>query len=327
MEFSQVYTVSTEGKTVDYFTNKIFQEINTVPAQCYYIKGNKEMYIKYQVGILEATINSATNIKKLKEIGLEIRLTPTQSERNTVFINSAPNSIFTTTLEELTKRINIENPNIIALSTFVPPPQRHLQKLGSVKITLASQNMTDSILKYGIKIQGCMVQAHNTRQEQYLKLPQCRYCQKFHQLGDCIAHHPVCPHCSEKHRKHECTRINDPLYCHKCKGHHRTYSNLCPKRRELLTEEPIYDFNEESLVCPHRTERSPEINPDPDLRPAPLPQENRWERKNRDNAREAANLIQVPPNQMPNSLLRGPLSFYYDCLKLAMVFKPWYPAF
>ena len=30
---------------------------------------------------------------------------------------------------------------------------------------------------------------------------------------------------------------------------------------------------------------------------------------------------------MPNSLQGGPLSSYYDCLKLAMVFKPWYAAF
>ena len=271
MEVTQIYKVTTEGKSVDYFTNKIFQELNTVPAQCYYIKDNKEMFIKYQIGVTEAAINSATNIKKLKNVGLEIRLSPTQSERNTVFINSAPSSIFTSTQETLVKKINEENPNIIALNTFVPPPKRHQQKLGSVKITLASRNMTNSILKYGIKIQGCMVQAHNTRQGQYLKVPQCGYCQKFHQLGDCTAYHPVCPHCGNSHRKHECNRGNDPPQCRNCRGQHRASSNLCPKRRELLTEEPIYDYKEESLVCPHGPEKSPNINSTPELRPAPTP--------------------------------------------------------
>ena len=61
-------------------------------------------------------------------------------------------------------------------------------------------------------------------------------------------------------------------------------------------EEPIFDYKEESLICPHGPEKSPNINPTPELRPAPTPQVNRWENKRgRSEAEEAANLIPSPP--------------------------------
>ena len=88
-------------------------------------------------------------------------------------------------------------------------------------------------------------------------------------------------------------------------------------------EESIFDYKEDSLVCPHGPEKSPNINLAPELKPAPIPQKNKWEnRKGTSDAEVAAKLIPTPPKQMPNSLLGGPLSSYYNCLKIAMVFKP-----
>ena len=95
---------------------------------------------------------------------------------NTVFFNSAPGAIFNQSIEDPKQHINESNPNITATAVYVPEKKYQLQKMGSIKITLLTRNMANSILHYGIKIYGCKMEPGSIRQGQYLSTAQCNYC-------------------------------------------------------------------------------------------------------------------------------------------------------
>ena len=109
-------------------------------------------------------------------MSLTLKLTSFQLDKNTVFINSATEAIFNQSQEALLEHINETNPNIQAISAYVPPKRGHIQKLESVKLTLVTRNMVNSILSYGIRISGCHIEPGSIRQAHYLKEQQCSYC-------------------------------------------------------------------------------------------------------------------------------------------------------
>ena len=57
------------------------------------------------------------------KIGLELKLTPEQAQKNTIFVNSAPITILETDPKQLLEEINGDNPIIVAMSIYAPLPQ------------------------------------------------------------------------------------------------------------------------------------------------------------------------------------------------------------
>ena len=324
MENSQVYTILRDKQEMDYYTNIIFEITHVMPAQCYMVNSDTGLYIRYLQGTDMNIINGANNLRKLKELGIMPKLSPKQIEENTIFVNSAPKKIFTMTSEELTIQINTDNKNIIALNSFVPPPKIQNQNLGSIKITLSTRNMVHSALSYGIRILGCIMEPHNIKQGHYLKVPQCTFCYRFHNTRACEHINPSCPNCAQKHRRFQCPNKEGPWRCINCKGQHKATSNYCPDRSGLLSEEPLGDINQSTLVCPF----GEVITNNNEYIPAPQPKTSAWNRNIEPNG------IQIqegstPPQNHPQTPQQAPtpLTNYHDCLRMALLYENWYPAF
>ena len=101
-------------------------------------------------------------------------------------------------------KINEDNPNIKIISIFIPAPKSRTQNLGSIKITLATRLMTNSVLYYSIKLLERHLQPDYIQQGSYLTREQCTYCQNFHAKGACNKTKPTCPNCGGEHQRFEC---------------------------------------------------------------------------------------------------------------------------
>ena len=71
------------------------------------------------------------------------KLSTIQLDKNSVFINSAPEAILNLTEKALLDHINEANSNIQAIGAYVPPKRGHLQKLWLVKLTVLTRNMVN----------------------------------------------------------------------------------------------------------------------------------------------------------------------------------------
>ena len=111
--------------------------------------------------------------------------------------------------------------------------------------------MANSAMSFGLRVCNCLMESGSIRQGYYTKIPQCQFCQKFHE-GRCNADHPTCPNCAQRHRRHECNNRNNPR-CVNCHEDHRATSNRCIIRDRLLTADPILDIDEDELCCPFGT--------------------------------------------------------------------------
>ena len=320
MELGQIFKIL-DGvpKTPDYYTNKIFEETNLLTTQCYLINNDKDIFIKFQKGVEEHKLKNAINIKKMINIGLELKLTPEQAEKNTIFVNSAPITILETDPKQLLEEINGDNPNVVVISIYAPPAKSYSQKLTSLKITLASRVMTNSCFKYGIKIKGCFIDPANINQGLYSKIPQCKKCNHFHEAKHCTRTSPICAICGGDHEKFSCDSNEPRPFCINCKGRHRATSNLCPVRREFLTNDHIPDTKEEHLVSPFVTKNSKSFIP------APIPSTNFWDpTPEPNNSLPSSDTTSSIP---PTAKVGSPLTTYSDCLKMSLEFKQWYPTF
>ena len=193
MDSSQLHWVKLgQDHGPDHYLNEIFLQTNTIPTQCYFVNDNSALFIRFPQGTNLDKWHSTKNVKALAEMGLTLKMSSTQLDKNSVFINSASETIFNLTQEALLDHINEANSNIQAIGAYVPPKRSHVQKLGSMKITLITRNMVNSILSFGIRIGGCHIEPGSIRQAHYLKEPQCSYCYRFHP-GKCQAEVPNCP--------------------------------------------------------------------------------------------------------------------------------------
>ena len=121
MELSQIYKIDGDPKSPDHYSNKIFEETGLLTTQCYLINNKKDLFLKFQKGVGEHKLNNAKNIRIMNLIGLELKLSPDQTEKNTIFVSSAPIAIMETDPAQLLGEINRDNPNIVALSIYAPP--------------------------------------------------------------------------------------------------------------------------------------------------------------------------------------------------------------
>ena len=238
MEFSQIFKIiNQDPNPTDYFSNQIFERTGLLPSQCYKINDEKDLFVKFLKGAKEKLILGANNLKKFNEIGLEVKLTSDQIDKNTIFVNSAPISILDTDPETLLKELNNDNPKMLALNIFAPPLKSYKQRLTTIKITLVSRIMVNSCFKYGVEIKGCLIPSNNIKQGLYLKNPQRQNCLGFHTNNQCTKEFPTCAHCGGKQKKYLCDSKNPRPHCINCRGPHRATSNNCPIRKEHLSEE------------------------------------------------------------------------------------------
>ena len=332
MDSSQLYWVkSDQDYGPDHYVNEIFLKTNTIPTQCYFVNDNTALFIKFPQGTDMDKWHNSKNLKSLKSLGLTLKLSSMQLDKNSVFINSAPEAIFNQSTEALLDHINESNPNIQALSAYVPPKRGHIQKLGSVKLTLVTRNMVNSILSFGIRIAGCHIEPGSIRQAHYLKEQQCSYCYRFHQ-GRCQAEFPNCPNCSQHHSRHQC-REKEILKCINCSMPHKATSNNCRIRGNMLTNELLNDLDLNTIICPFgKALKQAPSPPNPsDLSstdwppinkaniPTPSPSSTAWG--------TTAGKLPLANNMINPITPMVPLTTYHDVLKMSLMFDNWYAAF
>ena len=319
MELGQIYKIDGDPKTPDHYSNKIFEETGLLTTQCYLINNKKDLFLKFQKGVGEHQLNNAKNIRTLNLIGLELKLSPDQTEKNTIFVTSAPIAILETDPTQLLEEINRDNPNIVAISIYAPPAKSFSQNLTSLKITLASRVMANSCFKFGIKIKGCYIDPQNINQGLYTKVPQCKRCNHFHEIRNCLKTFNICPICGGEHEKFSCNRKDARPFCINCRGHHRATSNQCPVRREFLTDAHIPDTKEEHLISPFNTKHNETFIP------APAPSTSFWDLP--PDGRNSLHPTGTPNITPPTANVGVPITTYSDCLKMSLEFKQWYPTF
>ena len=122
-----------------------------------------------------------------------------------------------------------------------------MQKLESLKLTMVTRNMVNSVISFGIRIGKCRIESGNIRQGYYPKIPQCTFCQKFHK-SECNAEHTTCPCSAQTHRRFEC-KARNKFKCSNCLEGHKATSNYCENINQYLTSAPIPDSRLENLVC------------------------------------------------------------------------------
>ena len=325
MEVTQIYSIIGENKSMDFYANGIFERTKIMPNQCYLVNSKTNLFVKFPPETNINYINGATQIRSLKELGLTPKLSSREMEENTIFVNSAPKAIFELNPEQMLDTINKDNPNIIAINTYVPPPRTTDQNLGSIKITFVTRNMVNSAMAFGIRVLGCRMLPSDIKQGQYLTTPQCNFCQRYHNHNQCEKLLPTCPNCAQKHKRFQCTNKKGPFRCINCDGPHKATSNYCYVRQTKQTNQPINDIDQGSLICPFGRvleEKEQYI-------PAPPPQSPAWTREFNPSERNPH-----PQNNAPGSIPTqskippvSPLTSYYDCLRIALLFDPWYPVF
>ena len=306
--------------TTDYYANKIFVDTGILPAQCYKINDDKDLFLKFLTGVGEKNIQGAENLRKFKQIGLENKLNNEQQEKNTIYVNSAPITIIETDSHKFIDEINKDNLNLMVLNLYAPSLKSYKQKLTSIKLTLTSRIMSNSCFKFGIKIKGCLMPAINIKQGLYTKTPQCNNCNGFHHQKNCTKEFPLFARCGGKHKRFLCDSKNSSPQCSNCRGPQRATSNLCQKRREYFTDEFISYPKETDLICPYTQPKERET-----YIPASAPNNNYWEqpRSNKNTNQNGEKHVSPPQT----AKLESPMSTYSDCMKMAMYFQQWDPAF
>ena len=336
MDISQLYWVKPgQEHGPDYYVNEIFLQTNTIPTQCYFVNDNTALFVRFPQGTNLDKWHSTKNLKSLAKMGLTIKLSSTQLDKNSIFINSAPEAIFNMTQEALLDHINEANSNILAIRAYVPPKRGHIQKLGSVKLTVVSRNMTNSVLSFGIRIGGCHIEPGSIRQAHYLKQPQCTYCYHFH-TGKCQAEFPNCPVCAQHHSRHQCREKDHPR-CINCNHPHKATSNYCRVRSEMLSNEPINDLDINAIKCPF----GKALNQAPNLAPSTSSNNDNsnseWPPINNNNPLNSMPSTSAWGKHSTNPLLannilnpltpQAPVTSYYDVLRMSLMFDDWYNAF
>ena len=325
MEVTQIYSIIGEKKNMDFYANNIFERTKIMPNQCYLVNSQTNLFVKYLPDTNIDYIYGAAQIRSLRELGLIPKLSTKEMEENAIFVNSASNAIFDLDPIQMIDTINKDNPNIIAINTYVPPPRTPDQNLGSIKITMATRNMVNSAMAFGIRVLGCRMLPSDIKQGQYSLIPQCNYCQRFHEYNQCERLLPSCPNYALKHKRYQYPNKKGPFRCTNCNGPHKATSNFCHVRQNNQPNQIINDINQGSLVCPFG-----EILKDQEQYiPAPPPHSPAWTRgvnssgKDHHPQNNAPRPIPTYPKMPPIS----PLTSYYDCLRIALLFDPWYPIF
>ena len=330
-ENGQIYKIIGDpGKTPDEYCGELFPKTKILAAQCYKVNDQKDLFIRFPNKINLDQWTSTKNLKILHDIGLASKLGSNQMDRNSLYINSAPKEIFDKSPEEIMNKINEDNPNIKIISIFIPAPKFRTQNLGSVKITLATRLMTNSVLYYGIKLLDRHLQPDYIQQGAYLTRDQCTYCQNFHAIGACNKTKPTCPNCGGEHWRFECRNKDKRPWCVNCTENHKATSNKCEVRRIHLTTDLIDDLDMNLIVNPFGEEKTTTDDEVPTFIQAPVPSINPWVNTNKNNKKNTPTTGQPqnPENGTPNVLNNlTPLTTYYDCLRMALLFEDWYGSF
>ena len=326
-ENGQIYRIiENREKNPDQICGEIFQKTDVLPTQCYLVNDGKDVFIKFPSDVVIDHWTTTENIKILKEMGLTPKLSSNQIDMNTIYINSAPREIFNLEPEELIKKINEDNPNIYVTSLFVPPPKYNTQNLGSLKLTLPSRLMVNSILYFGLKLLERRVMPEDIQQGNYLTIEQCSFCQGFHKRSSCHKTRPTCPHCGGHHQRFECKNRNKTPWCSNCSLNHKATSNLCEMRKAHMTRDPIDDMNHLILRHPYRTDLN--LNrkgtPKETMIQAPAPTTNPWTRNENPDPITRTEGQNGTLNVLNNMT---PLTTYYDCLRMSLLFEDWYGSF
>ena len=316
--------VKDRDKNPDKICGELLQNTKILPSQCYLVNEQKDVFIKFPNDINVDYWMTTENLKILKDMGLIPKLTSNQIDMNTVFVNSAPREIFDQIPEELMAKINSDNPNIFVTNIYVPPPKSRTQNLGSLKLTMASRLMTNSVLYFGIKLLGRRLMPDNIQQGHYLTVEQCTYCQGFHPRNTCHKYKPTCAHCGGQHQRFECKNKEKTPWCSNCTLNHKATSNICELRRAHMSTAPIDDISINLLVHPYNKEQQRRETSEQSFAPAPAPEINPWTQNRQNQNQNASEEICGTPNVLNNTT---PLTTYYDCLRMSLLFDNWYDSF
>ena len=247
------------------------------------ILNNKE--IIHTVGILD----------NLARYGISPKLNSIQTDKNSIFCLNGPTVLFKHDKNLIIDNINDDNKNIFVVDCYVIPAKNENQKSASIKLTLATQAMTNMVISHGIKLYNKYINPTLITRSKVLNTTQCSKCQKFeHGYNACKNVNHVCPHCTGDHEIKNCNNKNQIAKCNNCGGSHRTTSNICPIKQKFLiiptTNTDIHNSN------------SLRVNPESTFIEAPIPINNPWSTQN---LNPNTPLLPTPPqinniNSFPN---------------------------
>ena len=99
-------------------------------------------------------VHDASNLSTLANLGIFLKLNSNQIDKNSIFCINGPSSLFNERKSDIITELNIYNPDIHVLDCYVLPPKSNSQKTASLKLTVATQVMTNTLMNKGIQFEN-----------------------------------------------------------------------------------------------------------------------------------------------------------------------------
>ena len=248
--------------------NEYEKAIQITPAQ-FELKDNGKTII---VTLLtnKDFVHDASNLSTLANLGIFLKLNSNQIDKNSIFCVNGPSSLHKERKADIITELNIYNPDIHVLDCYVLPPKSNSQKTASLKITVATQIMTNTLMNKGIQFENKYINPTLLTRSKILNTSQCPKCQQYnHTYNSCKHTNHICAHCAGNHEIKNCQNKNNIAKCNNCGGSHRTTSNICPIRKKfLIIPSKTEDLNNANAL---------RINPECSYyNEAPIPSNNPW---------------------------------------------------
>lgn len=165
------------------------------------------------------------NSEKLAELGLNLVESPEAKCARTILAFRPPRLLLESDLKELAEEISEKN-NVEVISV-----NRLTSKTPILKVTLATQQDADKLLKQGIRAYYIIVPTHQLEMEKYKPVNQCMKCYKFdHYTSNCKSTTQICSKCASTNHTH-LTCNSTVLKCLNCQGEHVAVSFSCPAKK------------------------------------------------------------------------------------------------
>ena len=310
------YNVDNLEENVAIYKKKYIDIIGVTPEVILLKDNNKTLYVKLYTK--QEIIHNLQNLNELAKYGIELKLSNTQSDQNSIFCLGIPAALCKIKTDKLIKSIEDNHGDLKVMDIYMLPLKSNEQAITSAKITLATQEMVEKTLATGLTIHKHKVNITQISRAKVLGTPQCFKCFGYeHETNNCNEERR-CLHCSKHHLYKDCPNKTKKSTCANCKGAHKSNSNRCSIRKKYLIV-PVSKKDREIVVIK---------NPESTYNEAAIPTTNPWFKKtnHQENERIDRTPIIPAPSSQPSSQ-NMPSTSYSDCFTMALKFVNPFEAF
>ena len=215
--FNDKVSENLKRQNINIISNKYEAITGVTPTQIYMVD-NSTLYINLVTP--REIIHNISTANKLRELGLSLKLSSNQMDKNSVFCSNAPKELANMEHNDIIKNLSDLNKELVILDAYVSPIKNN--KNAAIKITVLTQTMISDILNNGIKVLNTRIDESLITRAKILNTIQCTKCFNYgHNYDRCKNQNHTCPHCTQNHILKNCPNKKSPAICCNCKNEHR----------------------------------------------------------------------------------------------------------